>query len=199
MLQQEREKLWNRESEYLSIGITQGGRPRGSIAVPWIRTGHAFNMRTPNVYLSPQDLLDEEIMAKVCQFRVIGCYIWVPLTDYSFIRRFAALEDLYILRGENIRDLEFLEGLLECDMIFLQDAQLQNLEKIVQLHQQGQGIFHGPRCLCLEGCRVEDMSALLQEGVWFSELLIACPKGSNEQERWEAVDAIDRSYVEYEV
>ncbi len=198
MLQQEREKLWNRESEYLSIGITEGGKPRGSIAVPWIRTGHAFNMRTPNVYLAPQDLQDEEIMARVAQFQVIGCYIWVPLVDYRFIHQFTALRDLYILRGENIRDLAFLDGLLECNMIFLQDAQLKNLDHIVRL-QQNAGAFRGAPCLCLEGCTVEDISALLQEGVWFSELLIHCPKGSNDEARWAEVDALDRSYVEYEV
>ena len=87
MLESERNKLNNRESEYLSIGITQGGVPRVTIGVPWEATAHAFNMRTPNVYLSPEDLQDEEVMVLIESYKVIGCYIWAPLTDYGFLAR----------------------------------------------------------------------------------------------------------------
>lgn len=67
MIKSERDKLNNRDSEYLSIGITSDGAPRGSIGVSWEKTAHAFNMRTPNVYLSPEDLRDEEMRWKTLQ------------------------------------------------------------------------------------------------------------------------------------
>ena len=85
MLLSEREKLFNRTEKTVSIGITAGGVPRTVVHVPWESTAHAFNMRTPNVYLSPEDVADGEILAKLCTFRVIGCYIWVPLSEYSFL------------------------------------------------------------------------------------------------------------------
>ena len=72
MIESERNKLENRESEYLSIGITQGGVPRTTIGIPWEATAHAFNMRTPNVYLSPEDIQDEEIMGQLESYKVIG-------------------------------------------------------------------------------------------------------------------------------
>lgn len=198
MLPEENEKLEKLTTEYLGIGITAGGKPRGGIAVPWIRTGHAFNMKTPDVYLAPEDLQDEALLARLASLHVVGCYIFVPLTDYSFMRRFGDLYDVYILRGENVRDLEFLDGLYELSMLFLQDAALKDLVKLVQLQKEGRGILGGLRCLALDGCRVEDISALVQPEVWFSELVITCPKGSKEEDRWAKVDALDREYFEFE-
>ena len=198
MLPEERKKLENRTSEYLGIGISQGGVPRGVIGVPWIRSSHAFNMKTPDVFLAPEDLQDEELMAWLESLHVMGCYIFTELPDYGFLRRFRELFNLYILRGSSIQDLGFLEGLEELNMIFLQDEQLKELDMLVRLQKAGKGILGGPRCLALDGCRVEDISALLDPDVWFSELVIICPKGSNEEQRWAPVDAIDRAYVEFD-
>lgn len=40
----------------LSIGITEGGRPRRCIGVPWDRTVTAMNMRLPQLYLSEEEI-----------------------------------------------------------------------------------------------------------------------------------------------
>ena len=83
MVTSEREKLRNKDSEYLSIGITLGGVPRMSVGIPWVATAHAYNMRTPDIYLSPEDLHDEELMRGLEAYKVIGCYVWAPLDDYK--------------------------------------------------------------------------------------------------------------------
>ena len=72
MLEEQRERLKNRDSEYLSIGITEGGLPRSAIGVPWNFTSNAYNMMTPNVYMEKEDLNDAEIMAEIMKYKIIG-------------------------------------------------------------------------------------------------------------------------------
>ena len=197
MIESERNKLENRESEYLSIGITQGGVPRTTIGIPWEATVHAFNMRTPNVYLSPEDIQDEEIMGQLESYKVIGCYIWVPLSDYSFLARLKDLQDINIKNGDAISNLSFLAELYECRMLYLQSAKLKNLDVIVEVKKNSTAMFGCLRCIGLDNCVVEDLSVFETEKVHFSEFLIWMPEGSNERSRWNVVSAGTRRYYEF--
>ena len=198
MIASEREKLLKRESEYLSIGITENGVPYMSIGIPWVATAHAYNMRTPNVYISPDDLQDEEVMSLIGRFKVIGCYIWTSLTDYGFLSRFKELQDINIKNGDAVRDLEFLSELHECRMLYLRNAKLKDLDVIVKVKKNSKTSFGAFRCICLNNCEVEDLSIFETEKVHFSEFLVWKPKGSNERERWNVVSAGTRRYVEFD-
>lgn len=197
MIESERNKLENRESEYLSIGITQGGVPRTTIGIPWEATVHAFNMRTPNVYLSPEDIQDEEIMGQLESYKVIGCYIWVPLSDYSFLARFKDLQDINIKNGDAISNLSFLAELYECRMLYLQNAKLKNLDMIVDVKKSSTAMFGCLRCIGLDNCEIEELSVFETEKVHFSEFLIWKPEGTNERDRWNVVSAGTRRYFEF--
>lgn len=197
MLESERNKLNNRESEYLSIGITQGGVPRVTIGVPWEATAHAFNMRTPNVYLSPEDLQDEEVMVLIESYKVIGCYIWAPLTDYGFLARFKDLQDINIKNGDAICNLGFLSELYDCRMLYMQNAKLKNLNMIVEVKKNSTAMFGCLRCIGLDNCNIEDLSVFETEKVHFSEFLIWKPEGTNERDRWNRVSAGTKRYYEY--
>lgn len=61
MTEQDRQFLREYSKKYISIGITADGRGRRSVWVPWQNTGNAMNMRTPDLYFSPEELLDEEL------------------------------------------------------------------------------------------------------------------------------------------
>ncbi|MBO5111547.1 MAG: hypothetical protein J6D21_12640 [Clostridia bacterium] len=198
MLLSEREKLFSRTEKTVSIGITEGGVPRTVVHVPWESTAHAFNMRTPNVYLSPEDVADGEILAKLCTFRVIGCYIWVPLSEYSFLSAYTGLEDLYIEQGWSITNLDFLTPLTSCRMLFLEGASLKNLDTILAMRRANPGIFSCFRCLALHACRVEDLSAFREDHPPFSELLLFSPKGEEDASRWNIVSARTKRFFEYE-
>ena len=197
MIASQKELLQNKTGEYLSIGITEGGKPRTSIGVPWESTAHAFNMRTPNVYLAPEDLLDEQIMALVCSHKVIGCYIWVALENYDFLTRFRDLQDLNIKNGDAIRNLDFLEALGDCGMLYLQNAKLPNLNTIVEMKKQSKSSFRVLRCVGLDNCTVEDLSAFETTDIHFSEFLIWNPQSRNERDRWEAVSASTKRYYDF--
>lgn len=197
MLESERNKLNNRESEYLSIGITQGGVPRVTIGVPWEATAHAFNMRTPNVYLSPEDLQDEEVMVLIESYKVIGCHIWAPLTDYGFLARFKDLQDINIKNGDAICNLGFLSELYDCRMLYMQNAKLKNLNMIVEVKKNSTAMFGCLRCIGLDNCNIEDLSVFETEKVHFSEFLIWKPEGTNERDRWNRVSAGTKRYYEY--
>ena len=191
MIESEREKLLGRTSEYLSIGITDGGKAPATTHIPWEKTVHAHNMKTPDVYLAPEDLEDDDVLKTLHGYRVIGCYIYTPLKNYDFISLFTELRDLNIYRGEGIRDLNFLLPLRECDMLYLEGARLDNLNPIAEVKRSVKGIFGGFRCLALCDCEIRDITSLY--GVSFSELIIW---SKNEKERWSKIPAATHRYYE---
>lgn len=199
MIDSQWEKLNSYTNEYLSIGITIDGEPRNSIWVPWESTAHAYNMRTPNVYLAPDDLTDNKIMNLLETYKVIGCYIWAPLEDYSFLAHFKDLEDISIKNGDSIRELEFLSGLYECRMLYLQNANLKNLNVLIDAKKNSKAMFGGLRCIGLDNCDVEDLSVFETEKVHFSEFIIWMPEGSNARNKWNVVSAATKRYYEYRV
>ena len=194
MIESQREKLNTYPHRYLSIGITADGSPRHSGWVPWQSMGNAFNMRTPQIFLAPEDLTDESIWQALSQFRINGCYIYCPLTDYSFLERMPNLQDITIYEGHNLRDLNFMENLEGWFHLHVEDAVLESLDGLFPIPIR-KGI-HG-ECICLAGCTVTDLSALTQEGIYLSELVILAPEGTNDKERWKAVRCGQYSYFEY--
>ena len=197
MISSQREILNSKETSYLSIGITPEGAPRRSVAVPWESTSHAFNMRIPDVYIAPEDLDDTDVMEKILSRKVIGCYIWAPLSDYKFLTRLKDLQDIYIANGDAISDLAFLQELTECRMFYLQNAKLKNLDTLVEAKKHSTAPFGGLRCVGLDNCAVEDLSIFERETVQFSEFLIWKPEGSDEKSRWNVIRAHTRRYYEY--
>ena len=136
----ERIKFKNYSSKRISIGITENGVRRYSGFIPWESTGHAFNMRTPNIYFEEADLHDSTILNRLELFEVIGCYIFTPLSDYSFLSRFNKIEDLYIEHAQNLRDLSFAQNMNEWFMCYLEDATLENLDDLFMQKAHTTGI-----------------------------------------------------------
>lgn len=195
MLESQRKILESNDSKYLNIGITRDGSPRNSLRVPWERTASAFNMKTPNVYLSGDDLQDPDILARLQNYRILGCYIFDPLEDYSFLEELKGLWDIHIRYGGNLTDISFLADNKEWFMFYLEDACLENLEPLFP-KDRGKGMLHS-YCVGLVNCKVADISALEQEDVYLSELLVIQPEGTNERARWENVHAGTYRYYEY--
>lgn len=195
MLESQRKLLERQNSKYLNIGITKDGAPRNSIRVPWEQTASAFNMKTPHVYFSGEDLRDPGILAMLKNYRVLGCYIFDPLEDYAFLEELKGLRDIHIRYGSNLTDISFLAENQEWFMFYLEDACLEDLEPLFP-KERGKGMPHS-YCVGLVNCKVADISALEQEHVYLSELLVIQPEGTNERARWEAVRAGTYRYYEY--
>lgn len=194
MTESQREKLSTFPHKYLSIGITADGRARRSVWVPWELTGNAFNMRTPNLYFSPEDLRDEALWTELQRFTIVGCYIFCPLTDYAFLSRLPDLEDLNIYKGFFLPDLTFLRQSPKWFQLHIEDAVLNDLS---DLFPDGQRKDVCSICVCLSGCTVKDISALECDGVRLSELVILMPEGSNEKDRWKNIRCGKYTYHEY--
>lgn len=194
MLASEREKLENRESSYVNIGISENGEEYGITPVFWKSTATAFNMCRPNVYISPNDLLDEEIMSLLQKFHVKGCYIYCAVNDYSFLNKFNDIYDLTIYNGANLKDLSFMKQLKECKLLTLVNTNLKNLDEIADFQNvYGWG---NPRCLTLYNCEIDDINSLSNSKRYFSELIIYNPKNRDERERWKKVNASTFGYYE---
>ena len=192
MTESQRQFLREYSKKYLSIGITADGKPRRSVWVPWELTGNAMNMRTPDLYFSPEELQDEALWEELKRFHIVGCYIFCPLDDYGFLYRLTELQDLNIYKGGALRNLRFLRTMPEWFQLHVEDAVLTDLNDLFP---------DGPRkgilscCICLSGCQVADLSAL--ENVRLSELVILMPEGTNDKDRWKTVRCGKYTYHEY--
>ena len=192
MTESQRQFLREYSKKYLSIGITADGKPRRSVWVPWELTGNAMNMRTPDLYFSPEELQDEALWEELKRLHIVGCYIFCPLDDYGFLYRLTELQDLNIYKGGALRDLRFLRTMPEWFQLHVEDAVLTDLNDLFP---------DGPRkgilscCICLSGCQVADLSAL--ENVRLSELVILMPEGTNDKDRWKTVRCGKYTYHEY--
>lgn len=184
MLEAQRERLKKWKSECLNIGITEDGMFRLGIGIPWNFTSNAYNMQTPNVYISKEDLNDPEIMSEIMKHKITGCYISVALDDYSFLNKLANLRDLAIKDGYRLSDLSFMRKLRECRMLYLHDVHLDNLDDVIETKKE-----HIPGyiyCLCLNDCKIKDISSILEnEKLGYSEFVVITPQGSGEKQRWE--------------
>lgn len=59
-------RLEGKKADYIYLGITEDGKSRLTIPIPWEQTAHAMNMLTPNVYLSKEEVSDPEIISHHC-------------------------------------------------------------------------------------------------------------------------------------
>lgn len=196
MLQSQKEILEKLKGDYFGIGITQSGEPYGPLAVPWESMANAFNMKTPQVYLSPEDIKDPEILEILKNSQVVGCYIFDALEDYSFISPFTELHDVFIMNGGGITDISFMKDLKEWFMFYIEDAKLSNLEPLFPTKEKIASIF--PYCIGFGGCEIDDISVLENPEIYLSELVVICPKGTNERERWQNIRCGTYGYYEYE-
>ena len=195
MTESEKQILRKFPHKTISLGVTEDGHRR-SIHVPWQMGCNAYNMRTPDIWLSPAELSDEDLWAELGRLRVTGIYIFCPLEDYSFLSRLTALQDITIYQGGKLRDLSFLRQMPDWFLLHIEDAVLENLD---DLFAAGARPGMGSRNVCLSGCTVADVSALEREDVRLSELLILMPEGRSDRERWERIRCSKFNYFEYRV
>ena len=191
MTESERQYLRSYPKATISIGVTGDGKPKRSVWVPWEYTANAYNMHTPDVYLSPAELRDPELWAELARLRIVGCYIFTPLTDYGFLARLTELQDLQIYKGFFLPDLGLLRNMPHWRQLHIEDAVLEDLSPLAC------GPAQSSRCVCLSGCTVRDISALRDLGL--SELVILMPQGSRDRDRWRAVPCGKYTYHEYKI
>lgn len=180
----------------ISIGITADGVPLSNTPVPWMSTTNAYNMHTPDLYLSPADLEDPVVWEKLGSLEVVGCYIRDPLLDYSFLARLTELRDLNIYYGSNLTDISFMSTLKKCRMFYLEDATLDDLEPMFPPDHTLRDLR--AYCLCLLNCKIRDISAVKQNAERLNELVIYQPKGTDEASRWVEIPLRHKYYFEYE-
>lgn len=192
MQDNERIKLDMYEQKRISIGITENGIRRYSGYIPWENTGHAFNMRTPSIYFEESDFYDPIIRSRLNELEVIGCYIFTPLKNYSFLSDFTLIEDLYIEHGHNIRNLSFAQNMTEWFMCYLEDAEIDNLDDLFL--QKKHTTELRPYCFGLTNCSVKDPSAISKSSIRLSELIICCRDCEHEREKWRNLPSLKHKY-----
>lgn len=192
MLQTEKEKLFNYDEEYLSIAITENGESYGRYPIPWDSTSNAYNMKLPNVYISKDDLHNDEIMQKISSFKVNGCYIFCELDNYDFLNRFVDMYDLNIYSAHNLKDISFLKSFSNCRLMFISRAHLKDIDLVVS---NTQSTIAYPRNVALYNCVVDDISKLKESNCYFHEFIISNPKSRNERLRWDGINNL--KYYEF--
>ena len=194
MVKSQKEKLLNLAGGPISIGIINAGEMPKVVPIPWEGATQSFEVRQPDVYLTARDLNNAEILNLLDLSRVVGCYIWAPIEDYSIISRFEYLEDLCIKNADFMQNLNFLSSLKCCKMLYLQGAKLNDLNKIIELKKANKENFKYLSCIALDNCEIEDVSIFEKEEIHFIEFLVYKSKGKNEKSRWKNVSAVRRRY-----
>lgn len=192
MLQRYKKLLFASENEWISIGITKTGKAVGTIPVPWSVTAHAFNMKTPNIYISVEDVYDEKILSQLCKNRVVGCYIFEPIQDYSFVARFKDLRDIYIEKGFNVHDLSFLSGLYNCTIMHFEDVTIDNMNALyteTNAVQKRDGL-----CLSLYNCDIGDISIFEKKDICIYELAVWVPEIPIDMNRWDNIRVLEKNF-----
>ena len=189
MLPDERERLRAAAAakSYLSIAIAKDDTPVNSIFIPWEETANAFNMQTPKLTISKDDLFIPDVMKDLRRCELIGCYILTPLQDYSFLSSFHDIQDLFIMHGSQITDLSFVMGKPELCMFYLEDARLHDLGPLIKNCNHCDKGLPSPKCFGFYHCEIKDTSALRTAKFTLSELLIWPKEGQKERkERWKS-------------
>lgn len=159
-------------------------------------------MRVPDIYISKEDLLDKRIMEEINRHKIVGLYIHVPLENYEFLRGFPQIEDLHIKRGENVKNLSFLEALTSCRMFYLENASLPDLEPMLKVKRnhriEGIPVPRPFTCVGLYNCEIKDISGFANTRYLFSEFLLWKPKSRDERDRWKIISAKTFRYYEIE-
>lgn len=192
-------KAYAAEKEYISIAINKDGSPVRGGFIPWEKTVSAFNMKTPKVTISVDDLHNEEIMQEISECKMKGCYILTPLSDYSFLSDYHEISDIFIRYGENIKDLSFIKDMPELFMFYLENASLHDIAPLIANCNNSASL--PGKCFGFYHCDIEDVSAMKDVGFIISELLIWVKSGqSDNRERWLTGRHIDvfRMYLEDE-
>lgn len=182
------------KNDYMSIAINDSDKPVRSGFVPWEKTATAFNMKTPKITLSIQDLEDESIRSDLKKCCLTGIYIFTGLPDYRFLRDFGQVRDLFILHGENIKDLSFVSHMPELFMIYLEEVSVPDLVPLIESFNKGKSL--PGKCIGLYKCRVEDTSALNQIRFCVSEFLV-WPVEGDSKERWKITNSRVGTYRYY--
>ncbi len=200
MLDTERKKLFDPKREYLNIGISEGGVVYGIIPVMWESTAGAFNMKTPDVFIAPEDLSDEAVMDRIYSLTVQGLYIYTPLEDYGFISRLTDLWDIHIEGAENMKSLDFLSEMHDCSMLFLAHAHLSDIDTVYKVKEADRGIVQAFRYLGLYDCRVERPTECSNPKCYFTELLVWSRPENRERdmEIWQSASALTKKYYPIE-
>ena len=195
MLEKERKALFERDKDYISIGISEGGVHYGIIPVMWEGTASAFNMRTPDIFIAPEDLLDGEIMERLESFTVYGLYIYAPLDDYGFISCFKSLQDLHIEGARKLNSLDFLAELVDLSMLFIEGASLDNVDLIWDIKTSGKG-FMPYRNIGLYDCDVARAPSSEYPPCRFTEFLVwsRAENAQRDRELWADVVALTKRY-----
>ena len=197
MLKSEFEKLAEKENCYIGIGITEKGETVSSFPIPWQMTSNAMNMKLPDIFISKEDIFDEQVMSMIKKCKVVGCYIFVPLDSYDFLSEFIELMDLNILCGENIENLDFLPNLQKLKMLYLEDVKVENIDILIEMRQREEDIFkRAMNCVGLYNCEIEDISAFGGDYPKFVEFNVWNSKKRNERERWKCIKALESLYMD---
>ena len=193
MIPEQMIKLEKHESEYMNIGITEDGRPRGIYPCYWSLGRHTYSMQLPNIFICPDDLNNKELMDKLHSFRTRGCYIFTPLESYDFIADFNEVEDVSIANNPNMKNLSFLKDLSKWTMLSLHNVNLDNLDDVrFSLDENERSEEAG---LCISNCKIKDISALY--GSWgIYELVVVGGDPKTERERWDELNASYKHFYE---
>jgi len=105
---------------------TEDNRRNMMYFMPWSSDGTCFNFKVPTKVIYPYSAICEPEKVETL---VINC----ELKNYKFISRMVNLTQLYIYKGKNVSDLEFLRNLVKLRQLCILDSKVKSLQSLAEL------------------------------------------------------------------
>ncbi|MCR5060056.1 MAG: hypothetical protein K6A80_03375 [Saccharofermentans sp.] len=136
-------------------------------AFPWKYDSTCYNFQVPEEILT-----EEEAAVTGDPLDVTTSVIADDLDDYSFIRRFKNLKQLYIYRGEKLTDISFIEDLVFLSQIVVIRSNVESLEPLERLitRKINTPIPYGIEGICIQSDHELEMDK--PRGIHIGELII---------------------------
>lgn len=154
-----------------------------SYGFPWKSDVPCFNFRMPEECVLAEDvckITDKENIDTL----VIGC----DLDSYDFISDMVNLKILYIYKGGNVTNLDFVKKLVHLQQLYVADTHISDLSPLYPLaEEKGRLVKSEPNVMkstfymfegiCIKTDKeIEDAYKLLDAGIYISELIIGTKK-----------------------
>ena len=162
----------------IDILIAKPGTPINNrcYPMPWKHTSTCFNFPIPKVLIH-----DNEINKINHKLDINSVAIESDLSDYSFISDMKKVKSLYICDAKQMKDLCFIEELVDLEMIIIENssiASLDSIEKLLLNKEKKDDKSHfeyGMRGIYIASSEnlQEQKTGFNRHGIWIGEFIIA--------------------------
>ena len=158
----------------VSILLTEKESKPSSYGIPWRNDSEAYNMMSykPNKVIKIEGSWRDELMKESNKINSLFINSDLEEQDYEMIRSMKNLKAIYMYTAKNLKDLSFINDLLELRHLMICHSDISDLTAISVINKkQNIDSFRRLDCVALIDSKVSDLSPL-KDIKCFSEFVL---------------------------